>query len=461
MKQIFTLLFLALTTQVSAQFTENFEGQITSLTSNCWTAEQVNYSGAAQDVITGSGSAYTNPPTSGTGERTLSTPFLDMLSTTVTISFKYKVSSKISGQATRTIRVGIMDKNDVFTQLDLITMNSSNATTVYSYNRTFTLVTPGVYRVALRLGGATGDGNSRLIFDDLYVSASAHYGPTVHCNTGAVAVNDSYSIALPSPYSGSLFTNDNIPADGDTYAAVLVADSTHGTLVVRADGTFTFTPVASFMGGSVTFTYQVNDQGYTPLVSNIATVTLNFGYVTLLPMHLKNFAAKSVNDKALLTWSVTENESGQYFEIQRSADGQNFEKAGIVATTNKTGVQEYVFTEKFTGKTTYYRIRLVNASHVEMLSPVRMIKSSEYYNQVTLLGNPVQTKVKFNVTGASNSSAVVSVYNMAGIRVCTTKIALVAGMSNHAIDMSAQPSGNYIIEIADNGAKTVSRFVKS
>jgi hypothetical protein len=460
MKQIFTLLFLAFATQVSAQFTENFEGSITSLTSNCWTAEQVNYSSASQDVITGSASAYTNPPTSGTGERTLSTPFLDMLSTTVTISFKYKVSSKINGQATRTIRVGIMDKNDVFTQLDLITMNSSNATTVYTYNRTFTIATPGVYRLGLRLGGATGDGNSRLIFDDIYVSASAHYGPTVHCNTGAVTVNDTYSIPVPSPYSGSLFTNDNIPVDGDTYGAVLVADSTHGTLVVRADGTFTFTPLASFMGGSVTFTYQVNDYGYTPLVSNIATVTLNFGYVTLLPMQLKNFAANSVNGKAILNWSVTENEAGKYFEIQRSADGQNFQKAGIITATNKTGVQEYVFTETFSGKNTYYRIRLVNASHVEMLSQVRMIKSSQVQNQLTLLGNPVQTKVQFSVTGATSSSAVVSVYNMAGIRVSSAKIGLVAGANQHAIDMSTQPSGNYIIEIADNGAKTISRFVK-
>src|SRR5688500_7970449 len=128
MKQIFTLLFLAIVTQASAQFTENFEGQITSLTSNCWTAEQVNYSGSSQDVISGSGSAYTNPPTSGSGERTLSTPYLDMLSSTITISFKYKVSSKINGNSTRAIRIGILDTNNVFTQFDLVTMNSSTAT---------------------------------------------------------------------------------------------------------------------------------------------------------------------------------------------------------------------------------------------------------------------------------------------------------------------------------------------
>jgi hypothetical protein len=258
-----------------------------------------------------------------------------------------------------------------------------------------------------------------------------------------------------------LFTNDNIPVDGDTYAAVLVADSTRGTLVVRADGTFTFTPLANFMGGSVTFTYQVNDYGYTPLVSNIATVTLNFGYVTLLPMHLKNFTAKTANDKAILSWSVTENESGKYFEIQRSADGQHFENVGIVTANNNAGVQEYSFTENFNGNNTYYRIRLVNDSHVEMLSQVRLIKSSDNQNRITVLGNPVQSKVQFSVKGATNSSAIVSVYNMAGVRVSTAKIGLIAGETNQSIDMSTQPSGNYILEISDNGSKTISRFVKS
>jgi hypothetical protein len=461
MKQIFTLLFLAMATQASAQFTENFEGTITSLTSNCWTAEQVDYSSTSQDVITGSRSAFTNPPTSGSGERTLSTPFLDMLTNTITISFKYKVSSKINGNSTRTIRVGIIDKNNVFTQFDLITMNSSTATSVFTYNATFTVPVTGVYRLGLRLGGATGDGNSRLIFDDLYVSASAHYGPTVHCNTGAVAVDDSYSIPLPSPYTGNLFTNDNIPVDGDSYAAALVTGSTYGTLAVQADGTFTFTPYANFMGGAVTFTYLVNDNGYTPLISNIATVTLNFGNVTLLPLQLRSFTANNVENKAILNWTVAENESGKYFEVQRSIDGKHFEKAAVIVTTNKVGVQNYSFTEDFKGTDVYYRIRLVNASHVESMSQVRLVKSSGNESKIALLGNPVQTKVQFSVTGTKSSNAVLNVYNMAGMRVFSSKITVSAGVNNHTIDMSAQRAGNYILEISDTTSKSISRFVKS
>jgi len=460
MKKIFTLLSVLIFSQLSAQFSENFESSLTSLTSNCWTSEQVNYSTTASDVINGNASAYTNPPTSGAGERTLATPFLDMLSSTVTISFKYKVSSKINGQSTRTIRVGILDKTGVFTQLDLVTLNNSTATTIFTYNKTFTLTTPGVYRLGLRLGGATGDGNSRLIFDDLYVSASAHYGPTSYCNTGAVAVNDSYSIPFPSPTSGNLFANDNIPADGDTYASILVADSTKGQLVVNSNGTFTFTPSASFLGGVVTFTYQINDYGYTPLVSNIATVTLSFGNVSLLPMHIQQFTASSANNKVILNWSVDENEAGRYFEIQRSVDGQLFQVAGIVTANEKAGVQKYSFNEVFSGKNTYYRVRMVNASHAEVLSPVKLVKAGTTANELVINGNPVSSKLQFIVTSAAKTTSSVSVYTMTGVKVYTESVELAAGSNRMTVDMNSEAPGGYILEVSTNGVRSVSRFVK-
>ena len=90
-----------------------------------------------------------------------------------------------------------------------------------------------------------------------------------------------------------------------------------------------------------------------------------------------------------------------------------------------------------------------------------MIKSSDNQSKIIVLGNPVQSKVQFTVKAATNSSAMVSVYNMAGVRVSSAKIGLIAGETNQSIDMSTQPSGNYILEISDNGAKTISRFVKS
>ncbi len=52
--------------------------------------------------------------------------------------------------------------------------------------------------------------------------------------------------------------------------AIKVSDPANGTLVLNADGSFTYTPDADF-NGTDTFTYKAND-GYDD--SNVATVTI-------------------------------------------------------------------------------------------------------------------------------------------------------------------------------------------
>src|SRR5687767_3177687 len=107
MKKISILLticaFVLASFKSTAQFTQNFEAGMVSLTSNCWSFGEINYTGVPTDVITGIGSLYTNPPTNGSSTRDIITPALNVISTSLTISFNYKLSSLINGNATRTI----------------------------------------------------------------------------------------------------------------------------------------------------------------------------------------------------------------------------------------------------------------------------------------------------------------------------------------------------------------------
>ena len=68
---IFLTASMLLVNSVFAQFSENFDQNTTTLSGNCWVLNQINYSTTSGDVINGTGSAYTNPPTSGSGERTI------------------------------------------------------------------------------------------------------------------------------------------------------------------------------------------------------------------------------------------------------------------------------------------------------------------------------------------------------------------------------------------------------
>ena len=201
MKQIFTvfvtasLCLFAKTSQ--AQYSQDFENSAT-LSSNCWSFVNFFSTTVPSEVISGSTSLYSNPPTSGSSTRDVYTPYLKIASNPFTVSFKYKLNSVLSGQAQRTIEVGLMDVNGTFTSLRTITMtrSTSNQNVATLFTRTFSLSTLGVRRLVLRFGGSQGDGNTRMIIDDLSASASPYYGPSSNCNSAPIAANNTYNATL-------------------------------------------------------------------------------------------------------------------------------------------------------------------------------------------------------------------------------------------------------------------------
>ncbi len=91
-------------------------------------------------------------------------------------------------------------------------------------------------------------------------------------NQAPVAVDDTYNTPedtlLSVPPLGVLANDTD---DGQSLAAVLAAAPAAGTLVLQADGSFTYMPAAN-AAGPVTFSYQARDGA--GLVSNVATVTV-------------------------------------------------------------------------------------------------------------------------------------------------------------------------------------------
>ncbi len=73
-------------------------------------------------------------------------------------------------------------------------------------------------------------------------------------------------------YSGSSVLANDTAISGDSLTASLVSTVSHGSLTLNANGTFTYTPAAGYLG-SDSFTYQVHDSTNNT-TSNIATVSL-------------------------------------------------------------------------------------------------------------------------------------------------------------------------------------------
>lgn len=101
-------------------------------------------------------------------------------------------------------------------------------------------------------------------------------------NDAPVAVNDSYSVNQDSTLTiadAGVLGNDT-DADGDTLTATQVMATTHGSVALAANGSFTYTPTAGFVGTD-SFTYVANDGS---VDSNIATVTITVNAVNHAPV---------------------------------------------------------------------------------------------------------------------------------------------------------------------------------
>ncbi|MDB5351780.1 MAG: putative rane protein [Planctomycetota bacterium] len=100
-------------------------------------------------------------------------------------------------------------------------------------------------------------------------------------NDAPIARDDAYTtpqgVALTVPAAGVLVNDTDV--DGDTLTSVIVAGPSHGTVTLNPNGSFTYTPAASYNGAD-SFTYQASD-GKAP--SNIATVRIGVTPVNQAP----------------------------------------------------------------------------------------------------------------------------------------------------------------------------------
>jgi large repetitive protein len=103
--------------------------------------------------------------------------------------------------------------------------------------------------------GSTGAGGEQFDVDTITITVNP-------LNDTPAAQPDAYTTAEDSPLVGTpgVLVNDT-DVDGPTLTAVLIAAPTHGTLVLNADGSFTYTPNADFNGTDF-FTYRASD-GFT------------------------------------------------------------------------------------------------------------------------------------------------------------------------------------------------------
>lgn len=180
-----------------------------------------------------------------------------------------------------------------------------------------------------------------------------------------------------------------------------------------------------------------------------------------LPMKLKAFTGKATGEKALLEWIVSGNETGLQFEVERSANGTDFSKVGVLTTTPKTGEAYYTYTAPLNGNA-YYRLKILNKDGSTSYSPVVFVKAwTTAESKLTLFQNPVETTLVFNYQAQQTGQSTINLYNAVGVKVFTTQKTAQKGTNTYTINLDPKiTAGTYILEVVNKTERSVERFIR-
>lgn len=165
------------------------------------------------------------------------------------------------------------------------------------------------------------------------------------------------------------------------------------------------------------------------------------------------FSCNISNKVALITWQATNEENIQYYEIEKSSNGENFTSiASITAVGKPSTINNYVQRDElmlFIGTSIYYRIKAVNnLGSVVYIQKIVVPVNQTNFAEIKAWPNPCinQINIAFNCT--ENTKSVIKIVDFAGKIYSTINCGVKKGQNNIALNqLQSLPTGNYLVLI--------------
>jgi hypothetical protein len=176
-----------------------------------------------------------------------------------------------------------------------------------------------------------------------------------------------------------------------------------------------------------------------------------------LPVSLTYFEAELENEKVNLSWQTLSELNNDYFEVERTTDGNNFiVVAKVDGAGNYNGVLNYVATDNSPAKgKSYYRLKQVDIDGKTQYSGLREVHFS---NKLEDNLNTIFQNNQLTVYGNTNNPGLlnISIFNSAGIIIENRTIQF-NGNLLETFDLSKYSRGIYILKI--NGSVSFSKKI--
>ena len=197
----------------------------------------------------------------------------------------------------------------------------------------------------------------------------------------------------------------------------------------------------------ITWCTNGNDFGMPPN-EDCATSTLTCG-ITVLPIELSIFEGVNDGEKNILNWKTETEKNTDYFKIQKSLDGYNWNELGIInGAGSSLNTNNYHFIEYEVAPISYYRLAQVDLNGEIVLSNPISISSVKHIKELRIYPNPIKSGQTAHITGLKKGDNLTITDNNG--RLIMEQSIEIKNMSIHNLDISSFNSGIYLINITRN-----------
>ena len=295
---------------------------------------------------------------------------------------------------------------------------------------------------------------------------------------GVTYVANSLNI-IASPGTGVTGPKTDVPGDDQAWISTAPDGRQYLTFNVGAGAT-------SSAGGTLNSgdQYEVQLQALTPSY-NLSAIS-NTGYIlaqsqtlanmvnqstavisTSLPVTLGSFTVVKSGDDALLHWTTLTETNNEYFNLQRSSDGENFTTIGKVEGSGTTALtHSYSYTDPLNGLTgvVYYRLENVDELGNGLYSEVIALRldGSVLEGSFTVYPNPFTSNIKLNINSAKDEQGSLVVSNIAGQPVYKQAVSVLSGQNTVVINnLEGLKAGIYIVNYITADGKIAEKIIKN
>lgn len=181
----------------------------------------------------------------------------------------------------------------------------------------------------------------------------------------------------------------------------------------------------------------------------------------VLPVELMRFTAEPNGDIVDLTWTTASETNNDYFTVERSRDGENFEP---IQRVNGAGTISYERTyltidpQPLKG-VSYYRLKQTDFDGKYTYSETVAVKFGNRSGAFELFPNPAGDKVSVIFNETVREDRTLRITDMSGREVFRTRFGIADAVSSYTADVSGLSKGVYFVSLESEQGVTTQRLL--